>query len=615
MARSSIHRLSLWLTGMTVMVSVSSPAMADPACTLPEIVARYENWRGGDAFRAVKTLHINADVEASGLKGTSEEWSDNGGRIRTDIDLHVYKQQLALTPNSGWETTLAGQVQSLALVNRLSLERNHRLLMPDGLRDGGAEAVKLAGCASENGRTKASLLVSFGDADSYTVSIDAENGELLGVRETENRQETLISFAEWRVVDGVRFAFVTTSQKLAEHDTQISKVTALAVNGALAEAVFDRPQGVHLTRFANGATSTGWIDFDFLNNKLIVFSAKINGQPVRVLLDSGAEVSVADKSFAKSIQLGGEGALPLQGVGGVESVSMASNVSVDIGNLTLSGLSVPLYDLSPVTKASGRDISFVLGDEVFNELVVDIDFARHRIAFRDPATVTTPHGAIAVPLRRIGGLRSVPVTVENGPDADFHFDLGNSSAGVLIYPAHVQASALLQNRKSSELVSVGVGGYQPQKVATLGSVAFAGQTFKQVPATLLSDTASVPNHVAGNIGIPILSRFRLLIDYPHDRLSALIEPGQAGRAFSHDRLGVRLEEKDGLLMVKFVSPHSPAEAAGLKAGDRISAINGKPAKEWNFAALNTLSYASNSAVVEMRLADGSVLKIAPAKFY
>ena len=44
-------------------------------------------------------------------------------------------------------------------------------------------------------------------------------------------------------------------------------------------------------------------------------------------------------------------------------------------------------------------------------MAVDIDFVHHRIAFRDPKTVTKPAGAIAVPSIELDGERVAPLSV------------------------------------------------------------------------------------------------------------------------------------------------------------------------------------------------------------
>ena len=45
------------------------------------------------------------------------------------------------------------------------------------------------------------------------------------------------------------------------------------------------------------------------------------------------------------------------------------------------------------------------------------------------------------------------------------------------------------------------------------------------------------------------------------------------------RMGIRMEEKEGRLLVEGVLPESPAEKAGIRKGDELVAFDGKPVKE------------------------------------
>jgi S1-C subfamily serine protease len=45
------------------------------------------------------------------------------------------------------------------------------------------------------------------------------------------------------------------------------------------------------------------------------------------------------------------------------------------------------------------------------------------------------------------------------------------------------------------------------------------------------------------------------------------------------RMGIRMEEKEGRLLVESVAPGSPAEKAGIANGDELLALDGRPVKE------------------------------------
>jgi hypothetical protein len=170
----------------------------------------------------------------------------------------------------------------------------------------------------------------------------------------------------------------------------------------------------------------------------------------------------------------------------------------------------------------------LLGDGLLDQLVVDIDFVHHRIAFFDPVTFKKPADAVEVPVILTMGHRTVPVSIEGSPSGQFEFGLGNS-APFLIYQPYYDKYKLLENRPVS--LRQGGGGTGPlpiEPVATMSSARFAGVDFLRLPSALIPDSLrrGEPNQLAGDIGIPILARFRLMIDYAHDRLYAIPYPDE-----------------------------------------------------------------------------------------
>jgi C-terminal processing protease CtpA/Prc len=84
--------------------------------------------------------------------------------------------------------------------------------------------------------------------------------------------------------------------------------------------------------------------------------------------------------------------------------------------------------------------------------------------------------------------------------------------------------------------------------------------------------------VAGNVGAGVLKRFNVTFDYGHQRI--IFEPNvNTARPDTCDRAGMWLNRaSDGFEVVDVVAG-GPAEAAGVKVGYRIAAIDGTPAEK------------------------------------
>ena len=596
-------------TSMLVLVIALSAGSAR-ADDLSDLVDRYVAWRGGSAFEQLQTIHESGALEASGLHGKAEIWSSRTGQ-RIDIDLGVFKQTLvtAPQPEQSWDTTTSGQVETMPGAGVDAQRHGLALEFADAFRGRGGARATLLGVEQREGASWSVVRLSFGNADTYDAFIDSATGVLDGFRITEDRQTRFERLSDWRLVDGVRMPFEDKVTTGAPGGDQSTHAETIELNRSFPDALLGRPGGVHKATFSDGASSTGWIPFEFFGGTRIFIPARVNGRDVVVLLDSGAQSSVIDKGVAQSIGLKPKGEANLQGAGGDETAGIIDGVTVEVGALKLSNLTVASIDLQSHAGGLGHSLPFVLGDELFRELAVDIDFANRRIAFSDPARIARPKGAVEVPLAAALGLRSIPVSVDGVAPVQFEFDLGSGSP-LMVFPSYGKAHGLLDGRRTSQKFSGGAGGMHPETIATLGKVELAGVAFTNVPTLFPPETISAVNSdlISGNAGIPILSRFHLVIDYSHDRVWMTPEP-HANAPFAKDRMGLFMLPKDGAFEVGFASPGSPADKAGLKAGDRIRLINHKPPSAWPHDVLTKLSSEAEGTRVELTMADGRVRRL------
>jgi len=359
-------------------------------------------------------------------------------------------------------------------------------------------------------------------------------------------------------------------------------------------------------QFRNTDSTTDWIPFELYNNQ-IYLSVMINGHTAIAMLADGI-TSRIDRDFANSI-----GLLPKADVQQPDEVPL----EIQIADLRLKDIHTPV--MPPRHTGHPRDL--ILGDELFNELAVDIDFVRRRIALYHPAGITPPAGAVKIPLSRTGDSRSVPVAVESGPPTLFQVYLGDPSP-LTIYDRYSETHGLMQGRPVSVRLGAGGGKYPREAVATLSRISFAGVVFSRVPGTFPADSVSgiQPAGVVGHIGMGILSRYHLIFDYPHDRLFAAPYVGAARKHFSKDNSGLFLIEKQGSYIVEFVSPHSPAGQSGFKASDTVIQINHRPVpafqgRAWQSPGMGSLRFTDPGTTYAFLLKDGSIRKLKTAAFF
>jgi C-terminal processing protease CtpA/Prc len=119
----------------------------------------------------------------------------------------------------------------------------------------------------------------------------------------------------------------------------------------------------------------------------------------------------------------------------------------------------------------------------------------------------------------------------------------------------------------------------------------------------------------GGVGLPLLAKFRLIIDYPHNRLYAAPAEASARTSIEKDRIGLVLGKRGDLFAVAFVSPNSPAEAAGFKKGDLIATIDGKHINAWPLAAVVGFRMAKAGDTHVLTMVDGTVRQVKAVDFF
>jgi membrane-associated protease RseP (regulator of RpoE activity) len=133
-----------------------------------------------------------------------------------------------------------------------------------------------------------------------------------------------------------------------------------------------------------------------------------------------------------------------------------------------------------------------------------------------------------------------------------------------------------------------------------------------IPQNLVGTKSNV---IAGDLGLPILARFRLILDYSHGRLYALPYADAVQAPLPKDRLGLFLNREAAGFAVEFVAPNSPAQAAGFKVGDKIALIDGKAVQAWPEGALAELRYSATGTNVAFTMVKGSVRLVKLADYF
>ncbi len=364
---------------------------------------------------------------------------------------------------------------------------------------------------------------------------------------------------------------------------------------------------------AAGATTApvnAAIAFDFVQDRQILFPITVNGRPAEAWLDSGASATVIDTAFARKLGLKLKGRVRARGVADPIGGVRLAHADLDVAHLQLNDRPVAVMDLSAVSRVVQRPVQVILGREVFDEAVVEVDFAQRTIAFQPNRGFRPPPGA-PLGLVRSGDLRSFVIAIAGAP-VEAVFDLGNAG-GLLVDRDFAQGRGLLAGRVSTQL-AVGADGARESAVTSLDRVEVAGVVLNGVPTAAVQGLAS---HAQANVGLAILRRYHLTIDFAGDRMWLRPDADAATQAFRKNRAGLAVTPQQGrYLRVTHVALGSPAQAAGWKVGELIRSIDGQAIDPgYPASALSRWTFGPPGQVVALTLADGSRRLLSLAEYY
>lgn len=121
------------------------------------------------------------------------------------------------------------------------------------------------------------------------------------------------------------------------------------------------------------------------NNRPVV-EGTVDGQPVKILIDTGSPVSVITGALAKQLGLKTEtqSAVHLYGIGGQWRAEETRIKKLQFGNFILTGLTMPVISRQKPHASGAREGVLVFGLDYLSRYTVEFDFANHVMRFMMP---------------------------------------------------------------------------------------------------------------------------------------------------------------------------------------------------------------------------------------
>lgn len=332
-----------------------------------------------------------------------------------------------------------------------------------------------------------------------------------------------------------------------------------------------------------------------LNGNTMFLEVTVNGSgPYHFILDTGALASSVGPEVVAALGLPSRDGAFAHGAGGSVASAQVPHVTLGIGDARLADLEVGSFPLTSIENSVGRRIDGIVGAELFQRFVVEIDYLKSELVLYEPKGFSADGRGKGLPLRFYDNHPYVKaaVTLPGGKEIEGEFVLDSgSSFPLILLPSFIEDHELRGALPPSlTTFGRGVGGEVPLPVGRAPALRL-GEAIIERPVTGLPQTGMFGREgKAGNIGGAILKRFRVTFDYSRKRV--YFQPNERfSQPYEFDMSGLALvtEGPDfALRRVLRVLPASPADEAGLAAGDELVSFDGKPAASLTLPAMREI---------------------------
>ncbi len=358
------------------------------------------------------------------------------------------------------------------------------------------------------------------------------------------------------------------------------------------------------------------IPLDVVGEGLAFVQGQVQGTRVWLLLDTGSP-SVLSRKLADKLGLPGEDAAA-SGAPDQVPIRRLRDVAVDLPGVRILQPAVSSLDLDRLETLLGHRLDGILGTPFFESAVVEIDFAGRTLALSDPAAPRAPEKGATVALTREGGLpyATAKVALSSAPplEGSFLLDTGADSAAVLSSP-FVDRHRLLASPSASKARpddGTAAAGGSFEAVLRAQSIVLGPFVLTKPVVRLSRSTKGLlaDSRHAGLVGAAVLARFRVTFDYGRGRV-VLQRNARFAEPFGYDASGLSLAAQSSDLAtfeIRRVAPASPAAETGLRTGDVVLSVDGKPARDVGLGALRRMLQQSGATYTLSVFRDGQIRK-------
>lgn len=366
-----------------------------------------------------------------------------------------------------------------------------------------------------------------------------------------------------------------------------------------------------------------------VHSNLVVVPVIINNQmPLKFIVDTGVRTTIlCEKVISDALNLKYSKTYSMNAPGMEKTINayVTNNVSIDIPGVNGRGLTMLVLedDYLELKHSLGVPIHGILGYEFFSRFVVKIDYTEKIMTLMVPQKFRSP--------RRFAKLPMVINDTKPYINTIIKFNDTTSINAELLVDTGASHSLFLDERSDKKItvppryilstIGRGLGGVITGKTGRIKSLKIGKYTLSGVITNfpdantykITTDTLHEKGkrivYRNGSLGGDALSRFKVIFDFPEERL--YLKRNRSFRKKSFNNMAgiiVRAESKDlNQFEIVEVRKNSAAYHADVHEGDKIISVNNLPTEKMNLTQLNNFFTSKPGKKITLKLKRGEGL--------
>ncbi len=348
--------------------------------------------------------------------------------------------------------------------------------------------------------------------------------------------------------------------------------------------------------FAQGQKPIQSIPFEVFGDHIFI-KVKVDGsEPLDFVFDTGDGLTVISQEVATKLNLSANHKVKKTSAGGSVTGALIDHNKLEIGELHVDDIEVYSLDLNHLEKLIGRNIDGIIGFDLLDKHIVQIDYDRMEFEIYDNNTFIYNGEGIKFDLKLTSYIPHIPAEVKlnNGEVLKGEYFV-NTGAGTTVdfNTPFVDKHKIIE--KTGKHYSYLTGG-----LANLETVHYEGRVvdfnindlkFSNMPVGISQAKSGIQHSkkVFGIIGNNVLRRFNIIFDYKNKKMY-WEKNSSFDEAFHVNTTGFDVQLSDDLtsVLVHRVYEIGLAKQEGIQVNDEILEIDGNSIKDMKLPEIKKL---------------------------